>query len=119
MVAVMLINGLPSQVLGGKSPMEVMFGEKIDLRALRTFGCACFHVFSPIKHTNFSFMLKNVSISAQVLFTKATSVSVQMEGSLYHDTFGSTKVSFHLHLTLVQNCHQTQKLGTQFNQPLP
>jgi hypothetical protein len=37
-----LINRLPSAKLDYKSPLEILFGRKINLDHLRVFGCTCF-----------------------------------------------------------------------------
>ncbi|KAJ0764103.1 putative RNA-directed DNA polymerase [Helianthus annuus] len=42
LTAVYLINRLPSSVLNGRSPYEVVFGFKPSLDHLRNFGCLCF-----------------------------------------------------------------------------
>ncbi|KAJ0534888.1 putative RNA-directed DNA polymerase [Helianthus annuus] len=42
LTAIYLINRLPSSVLNGRSPYEVMHGFKPSLVHLRNFGCLCF-----------------------------------------------------------------------------
>ena len=42
LTATYLINRLPSQMLGFKSPYEVLMDRKIDLTHLKVFGCVCF-----------------------------------------------------------------------------
>ncbi|KAJ0480735.1 putative RNA-directed DNA polymerase [Helianthus annuus] len=52
LTAVYLINRLPSYVLNGKSPFEMMFDCKPSLIHLRNFGCLC---FSTILHDSDKF----------------------------------------------------------------
>ncbi|KAJ0834657.1 putative RNA-directed DNA polymerase [Helianthus annuus] len=42
LIAIYIINRLPSSVLAGKSPYELVFGFKPSLTHLRNFGCLCF-----------------------------------------------------------------------------
>ena len=37
-----LINLMPTQVLGGKSPLELLLGRKSNISHLRVFGCLCY-----------------------------------------------------------------------------
>ncbi|KAE8690865.1 hypothetical protein F3Y22_tig00110893pilonHSYRG00648 [Hibiscus syriacus] len=46
-MAVHLINRLPSRVLNGQSPFECMFNKKLDYGLLRVFGCRCFPHLRP------------------------------------------------------------------------
>lgn len=55
MMAIILINGLPSQVLNGKSPMELMYDKCADFAALRTFGCACYPCLRAYQPHKFQF----------------------------------------------------------------
>lgn len=41
------INRLPTPVLHGKSPTELLFKTKIDLNGLRVFGCTCYPCLRP------------------------------------------------------------------------
>ncbi|KAJ0599026.1 putative RNA-directed DNA polymerase [Helianthus annuus] len=52
LTAIYLINRLPSYVLNGKSPFEMMFEFKPSLSHLRNFGCLC---FSTILHDSNKF----------------------------------------------------------------
>lgn len=55
LMSTLLINGLPSQVTQGKSPMELMFDKQIDYGALRIFGSACFPCLRPYQGHKFGF----------------------------------------------------------------
>lgn len=40
-----LINGLPTDVLVGKSPMQLLLKKDLDLKSLKIFGCACYPTY--------------------------------------------------------------------------
>lgn len=46
-IVTFLINRLPTNVLGGISPIQKLFGIKPNYSALRVFGCACFPLLRP------------------------------------------------------------------------
>lgn len=47
-----LINRMPTRVLGGKTPYELLFGKIPDINHLIVFGCLC---FSKVLHTHDKF----------------------------------------------------------------
>ncbi|KAE8722483.1 Tetratricopeptide repeat-like superfamily protein isoform 2 [Hibiscus syriacus] len=46
-IAVYMINRLPTEVLSGKSPFEVLQQQDPDYSMLKVFGCACFPLLRP------------------------------------------------------------------------
>lgn len=54
-MASVLINGLPSQVIQGHSPMELMLNKKMDHRTLCVFGCTCFPCLRPYQDHKFQY----------------------------------------------------------------
>lgn len=55
MTAQSLINGLPTEVLCGKSPMELLLSKKLDFSSLKTFRCACYPCLRPYQQHKFQF----------------------------------------------------------------
>ena len=53
--AIFLINRLPTPVIKGLSPYEILFQRKPDYIVLRTFGCACFPYIWPYNKNKLSF----------------------------------------------------------------
>uniref|UniRef100_A0A803Q615 Integrase catalytic domain-containing protein n=1 Tax=Cannabis sativa TaxID=3483 RepID=A0A803Q615_CANSA len=53
--SVYLINRLPTPVLKGKSPLEVLFGKKPDYKFLKTFGCTCYPCLRPYQSHKFQY----------------------------------------------------------------
>lgn len=50
-----LINGLPTDVLAGKSPMELLLKKSLDLNSLKIFGCVCYPYLRPFNAQKFQF----------------------------------------------------------------
>lgn len=50
-----LINMLPSSIIQGKSPIEVLLKKSLDLSHLRVFGCACYPNLRPYNSHKFEF----------------------------------------------------------------
>lgn len=55
LAAAHLINCLPTSVLNGKSPVELLFNKKFDVSLLRSFGCACYPCLRPYQRHKFEF----------------------------------------------------------------
>lgn len=53
-----LINRLPTPVLQGSTPLEMLFHIKPDYTSLRTFGCACWPNLRPYNSHKLQFRLK-------------------------------------------------------------
>lgn len=53
--AVLLINGLPSSVLNGLSPMEQLLDKCLNYSDLRVFGCACYPYLRPYNQHKLDF----------------------------------------------------------------
>lgn len=53
--SVFLINKLPSKVLNFVSPIEKLFGKKVDYSLLKVFGCECFPFIRPYNLNKFSY----------------------------------------------------------------
>jgi hypothetical protein len=74
LIAVYLINRLPSIRLSFKSPLEVLYGRKINLDHLKVFGCTCFVYknrldkldFTSIKTIFLEYSTKKKDISAMM-----------------------------------------------------
>ncbi|KAE8669454.1 WAT1-related protein [Hibiscus syriacus] len=56
--AVHLINRLPTEVLNGKSPFEVLYQQTPDYSMLKVFGCACFPLLRPFNQHKLDFRSK-------------------------------------------------------------
>lgn len=74
--SVYLINRLPTPVLGGKSPYEMLFGKPPDYSHLRLFGCACYPYLVPYnKH-------KLEARTRQCIFPLATGFNIKATNAL-------------------------------------
>lgn len=116
LTAAFLINKIPTPVLCGKTPHEVLLKTKPNFRALRVFGCLCFAInIDPSKHkfdpraklgffVGYPFGLKGYRIYD--LETKKISVS-------RHVVFHETKFPFRDVLS------QPQEEGPVLPLPLP
>ncbi|KAE8672779.1 1,4-dihydroxy-2-naphthoate polyprenyltransferase [Hibiscus syriacus] len=56
--AVYLINRLPTKVLNGKSPFQVLHQQSPDYSMLRVFSCACFPLVRPFNHHKLEYRSK-------------------------------------------------------------
>lgn len=52
-----LINGLPTVVLNGQSPIELLLHKQLNIHELRTFGCACYPYLRPYNDQKFQFKI--------------------------------------------------------------
>lgn len=48
-----IINIMPSSILQDKIPYELLYGTKVDLSFLKSFGCVCFVKTNPIVRDKF------------------------------------------------------------------
>lgn len=53
--AVSLINSLPTTVLEGKSPLELLHGKIFDYGRMKIFGCACYPCLCPYQGNKFQY----------------------------------------------------------------
>lgn len=56
--ATYLINHLPSKVIDGHTPLELLFNQKPDYTSLRSFGCACWPKLRPYNSKKLQFRSK-------------------------------------------------------------
>jgi hypothetical protein len=56
--AVYLINRTPINVINYKTPLELLFQQKLDYTSLRIFGCACWPNLRPYKNHKLQFRSK-------------------------------------------------------------
>lgn len=99
LVAMLLINGFPSHVLHGQSPMERLFHITLNFMDLRTFGCV-FRASDHIKITSFNITLKSVCILAQAPPIRVIAALTLKAVCLSPAMFVLMKKSFHLPLAL-------------------
>lgn len=53
--ATLLINGLPTTILNGASPIEILLKKVLNYTDLRIFGCACYLYTRPYNKHKFDF----------------------------------------------------------------
>ena len=62
LTAVYLINSIPTVKLKGRSPHEILFGEKVHTDHIRIFDCQCYAHHVPKSKDKFAFCSGGVSL---------------------------------------------------------
>lgn len=53
-----LINELPTPILNGKSPMQILLKKHLNFTVLKVFGCACFPYLRPYNAHKFDYHIE-------------------------------------------------------------
>jgi hypothetical protein len=78
-----LINHLPTKTLDFSSPLERLFGEKLNYSGLRTFGCACWLNLWPFNSNKFQFHSKQCVFLGYCNMHKGFKCLDVVEGRVY------------------------------------
>ena len=81
LIAVHVINLLPSTSIQSQVPFELLYQKPPNYHLLKPFGCACFPLLNPITNINLSFTQPSVSLLDIVPFNLVTNVYIHLVAS--------------------------------------
>lgn len=102
--AATLISGLPTPVLQGQSPMQLLFNKQLDVHTLRVFGCVCYPYLRPYQSHKFQFHSEKCVYFGPSPHHKVTSVSMPKVGYIYLEILSLMRMSSLMRLALSLCC---------------